>query len=203
MCCWCIFLTRGRLETASLISDRRTWRWTFLGALWYRCFLLEHRNERMRYFCRQQRWARVLRRHPTCFGSPPPEGRRRLLDAAPPWRTPPTTASRPLPSTGCKSFSHTAQPVQPGQGAACRQNTEDAFAHPRPHDLQQHTQQSQQRLPNLAFWTKEGVCGDTGVWLHRARIQQRRQDCIRHIYTSVRTNDVTADVRNTEEMTDG
>lgn len=28
------------------------------------------------------------------------------------------------------------------------------------------TQQSEQRLPNLTFWTKEGVCGDTGVWLH-------------------------------------
>lgn len=43
------------------------------------------------------------------------------------------------------------------------------------------TQQSKQRLPNLAFWTKEGVCGDTGVWLHRAQVQQRHQDWIRHI----------------------
>lgn len=50
------------------------------------------------------------------------------------------------------------------------------------------TQQSDQRLPNLAFWTKEGVCGDSGVWLHRAQIQQRHQDCIRHIYRLVRWN---------------
>lgn len=50
----------------------------------------------------------------------------------------------------------------------------------------QFTADTQQRLPNLAFWTKEGVCGDAGVWLHRAQIQQRHQDWIRHIYKSVR-----------------
>lgn len=50
------------------------------------------------------------------------------------------------------------------------------------------TQQSKQRLPNLAFWTKEGVYGDTGVWLHQAQIQQRHQDCIRQMNKSVRRN---------------
>lgn len=38
------------------------------------------------------------------------------------------------------------------------------------------TQQREQRLPNLAFWTKEGVRSDSGIWLHRAQIQQRHQD---------------------------
>lgn len=48
------------------------------------------------------------------------------------------------------------------------------------------TPQSGQRLPDLAFWTKVGVCGDSGVWLHRAQIQQRHQDCIRQVHKSVR-----------------
>lgn len=48
------------------------------------------------------------------------------------------------------------------------------------------TLQSEERLPNLAFWTKVGVCGNSGVWLHRAQIQQRHQDCIRHVYKLVR-----------------
>lgn len=48
------------------------------------------------------------------------------------------------------------------------------------------TLQSEQRLPDLAFWTKVGVCGDSGVWLHGAQIQQRHQDCIRHGYRLVR-----------------
>lgn len=30
---------------ASLISESRTWRWMFLGALWYLCFLLLERHE--------------------------------------------------------------------------------------------------------------------------------------------------------------
>lgn len=50
------------------------------------------------------------------------------------------------------------------------------------------TQQREQRLPNLVFWTKVVMWGDSGVWLHRAQIQQRHQDCIRHIYQLVRLN---------------
>lgn len=33
-------LTEGRAATASLISDRITWRWMFLGARWYSTFRL-------------------------------------------------------------------------------------------------------------------------------------------------------------------
>lgn len=50
------------------------------------------------------------------------------------------------------------------------------------------TLQREQRLPDLAFWPKVGVCGDSGVWLHGAQVQQRHQDCIRHVYKMVRFN---------------
>lgn len=128
-CCWCTFLTRGRLETASLISERRTCRWMFLGALWYLCFLLEHRKQSVQWAHAEQRYTGTPRHHLTWSGSPPPEGRRRRLDPAPLWRSPPARALPLLPSTGCKSSSHTAQSAQSELGVAWRQNTEDTFKH--------------------------------------------------------------------------
>lgn len=88
---------------------------------------------------REQRCSTGLPRQLTWIGTPPPEGRRHLLDAAPLWPTPPATASPLPPSTGCSSSSHTARSVQSGLGVAWKQNRGEALRQAGLQDSQQHT----------------------------------------------------------------
>lgn len=56
---------------------------------------------------------------------------------------------------------------------------------------QQTRQQRDNTLPYLTLRAKEGMWGDCCIWLHSAQIQERHQDCSKHIYINMKV------VRNT------
>lgn len=47
-------------------------------------------------------------------------------------------------------------------------------------------QQRDNTLPYLTLRAKEGMWGDCCIWLHSAQVQERHQDCSRHIYIDVK-----------------
>lgn len=57
--------------------------------------------------------------------------------------------------------------------------------------LRQIRQQRDNTIPYLTFRAKEGMWGDCCIWLHSAQVQERHQDCSRHIDIDIKV------VRNT------